>query len=928
MKHSSLFFKITVLFFVIFISCKSAEVTQQEQPPIGEEKHIHQKVIELIVNIPAENDVEEPWVNEQLTELGPDAIQSLSKMLATSSAGGDLKPRYAMNSLANYVTRSGAVAEKRAFEQAILSELRNDYSEDVKTFLFKQLRLTASNSSVPVLEHFLSDEKLYNEALRVLLIIDSPAAATAVRNALSGADVSQQIAFVKALGELQDQQAAEAILQLTNSDTYPLQRMALFSLSEIGEPGASSAFEEAISEFGGFERSEIISFYIRYAGSLQAKGYSSESERITNDVIDGNFAPYVKSSALTVRFKAEGESLTEELVQFAENSHEILARTSLKLLNTLQGDDITDYLIRLLETAAESNKRYVIEAMADRGDPASISALKSHAEQSGGETGVYALGAVFQIEGSIEPDLIMNLLDQATSDSEIIQLEALLKQLEPNVVLPAAAAAIPDISTRGKPVLIRLLTKYRAAEYKPAVINLWNGSSPELRESIFQYLAQTGDSKELEVVLDWSVEQLSDENSNLAAEAVAAIFYRSYPESERNKEFRHLYEQATIQQRRVLTYAAPQIEGIKLVDIINNSFSSDDTDLQSAAVDVLSSRNRSEFLPLLTRAIRSVSEEDASRLMDNYLQVLERSDEPFDEKSEKIEALFADLEDRNMKIVLLRKMNNINEVVALRVLRNKLNVDPEIADVAVAAMVNIFEPYLTLNQNGSLTLPTAYMAALSSEDLKTVREAIVRQEDPQKVREDKNLASHFGPAFNGTNLDGWQVIGNEEAWGVEDGLLYTDGAGSGWISTENQYDDFIVELEFQVPKGGNSGLFIRAPHEGNPAAEGLEIQILDDYADRYADLQPWQFTGSIYFEQAVSKRVTKSFGEWQSMKVHAEGSKIKVLLNGELVINTDLIRYMDNAPNHPGLLKRKGYIGLQNHGDRVYFRNISISQIE
>ena len=107
-------------------------------------------------------------------------------------------------------------------------------------------------------------------------------------------------------------------------------------------------------------------------------------------------------------------------------------------------------------------------------------------------------------------------------------------------------------------------------------------------------------------------------------------------------------------------------------------------------------------------------------------------------------------------------------------------------------------------------------------------------------------------------LTDWQQIGGRKGgWKFEDGILYTAGGGGGWLSTRQEYDNFKLELEFRVPPDGNSGVFVRAPHEGNPAYKGMEIQVLDDYAQVYANLRPSQYTGSIYDVQAPSKHATK-----------------------------------------------------------------------
>ena len=185
-------------------------------------------------------------------------------------------------------------------------------------------------------------------------------------------------------------------------------------------------------------------------------------------------------------------------------------------------------------------------------------------------------------------------------------------------------------------------------------------------------------------------------------------------------------------------------------------------------------------------------------------------------------------------------------------------------------------------------------------------------------------ADDFKPLFNGRDLSGWQpVAGAAGHWKVQDGLLYCAGGG-GWLSTTEEFDNFELELEFRVPEGGNSGVFLRAPHEGNPAYAGMEIQVLDDHAEKYADLRPTQYTGSIYDVVAASPRVTKKAGAWQKMQIRCDGPQIQVTLNGTRIVDANLDQHADKVETHPGLKRSGGHIGLQNHGSRLDYRNLRI----
>ena len=190
-------------------------------------------------------------------------------------------------------------------------------------------------------------------------------------------------------------------------------------------------------------------------------------------------------------------------------------------------------------------------------------------------------------------------------------------------------------------------------------------------------------------------------------------------------------------------------------------------------------------------------------------------------------------------------------------------------------------------------------------------------------------AQEMTPLFDGKTLTGWTGVGGREGnWVVENGLLITRGEGGGWLSSKEVYGDFHVSLEYKLQPGGNSGLFIRSPHEGDPAYTGMEIQILDDEDARYAQLMPYQYCGSVYGVEAAKRGHTKPAGQWNQMEVIAQGTHIQVRLNGATVVDTDLNNHKDAVTSHPGIERHEGYIGLQSHSEPVEFRNIKIKPLK
>lgn len=189
----------------------------------------------------------------------------------------------------------------------------------------------------------------------------------------------------------------------------------------------------------------------------------------------------------------------------------------------------------------------------------------------------------------------------------------------------------------------------------------------------------------------------------------------------------------------------------------------------------------------------------------------------------------------------------------------------------------------------------------------------------------------FEMLFNGESLHGW--VGNKTDYVVEDGMIviYPDKGGTGNLFTEKEYANFIFRFEFQLTPGANNGLGIRTPLKGDAAYDGIELQIIDNTADKYKDLDDRQYHGSVYGVIAAKRGFLKPVGEWNSQEVVYDGHNIKVILNGEVIVEANLkeARKLKTLADkkHPGLKNKKGHIGFLGHGDLVRFRNIRIKEI-
>ena len=166
---------------------------------------------------------------------------------------------------------------------------------------------------------------------------------------------------------------------------------------------------------------------------------------------------------------------------------------------------------------------------------------------------------------------------------------------------------------------------------------------------------------------------------------------------------------------------------------------------------------------------------------------------------------------------------------------------------------------------------------------------------------------------------------------MADGAIRCKPGTGGVLHTKNEYGNFVARVEFRLPAGGNNGLAIRYGGEGDPAYNGMcELQVLDNDAEQYAKLDPRQYHGSAYGMIPAKRGYLRPTGEWNFQEVTVKGSKIKVELNGSVILDGDLAdvkEIMANSP-HPGKDRVKGTFGFAGHGDAVEFRNVKIKSLD
>lgn len=171
-------------------------------------------------------------------------------------------------------------------------------------------------------------------------------------------------------------------------------------------------------------------------------------------------------------------------------------------------------------------------------------------------------------------------------------------------------------------------------------------------------------------------------------------------------------------------------------------------------------------------------------------------------------------------------------------------------------------------------------------------------------------------------------------WTVKDGVLTPGETRGTWLVSDKEYGDFVLEFEIKLTAVGNSGVALRTPMKGDPAFDGMELQVADFRYNTSAKKS--ELTGGIYRAIAPKKQVYKPT-EWNRFHIELKGTSLKVTLNDELIQDVDLSQFSEPVMRHDGSLAppikdrpKRGHIGFQHlsrNNEPVQIRNVKLQEL-
>ena len=597
---------------------------------------------------------------------------------------------------------------------------------------------------------------------------------------------------------------------------------------------------------------------------------------------------------------------------------------ALKLADRIDGSEATQQWIVKMNQMEPPAQTEILAMLGRRGDSQALPVVLEALRDRDVDVRLTAMDAAVRLGAEDALPSLLLAMRSAEEKSEIQALQSALLRLPGKETAAGAADALLTVSPACRVALLEVLGERRAADHLECVFSRTGDEDPSVRVAAIIALSHVAGETDLPRLIDL-IFNASSAIERREAQATTVSIANEIEESARMDAIAQAIEENTGERRVYLLQILPKIAGEKALTIASENTQSEEENVRIAAVQALADW---PDLSALEKLLNVYTQSDVSAQRDaarnGYTRIVEASSLAPEEKVLKLENALSIMKNDADKKTLLAALAKIRHVDALKVVETYLDNKPLCEDAAAAIVKIVCPPEAGKNGLHGIAIYNALKKAID-----VTEDALLRSEAQDYLDSIPHPDDEgFIPLFNGKDLTGW--IGDTNGYIVENDTLVCKPGGN--LYTDNEYSDFIFHFEFKLTPGANNGLGIRTPSHGDAAYVGMELQIIDNTAAVYKNIKPYQKHGSIYGVVPAKTGFLKPVGEWNFEEVIAKGRRIKVILNGETIVDADIdeasAQGTIDGHNHPGLKRDKGHIGFLGHGSRVEFRNISVKELE
>ncbi len=881
-------------------------------------------VDELLGGMPGETGQALAGACQELLGLGPDAIKSVCAMLVPTSGGADANPRFLLSGLAKHVSRGDAEEARTLVSGAFIEALDAAGDPEVKAFLIRQLQVCGDAEAVDALLTYLSDETLVEPATQALLAIRTENAVAALKAAFEGAEGPRAVTLIKALGELRVADMSDKIVPFTTSENRETRLVAYQALAEMGVPQALEPLRHAYETAAPYEKAKVISYGLTYAKRLAEAGDMETASAIC-DALMASEQDNVRCAALATLADI-GNPSAQNLLIAAMNDPSLEYRAAaLKLAGRFPTGEATRLWMTKMQEVSPEVRAEIITMLGDRGDNTASDALTRQILAEDKVVRLAAIGAATKLTGNRAVAPMLDRLRKGAEEDEIQAIKGALLRIPGRQVVKACGHALRETPPPARIALLDILKQRQAEIARREVFAQAEADDETVRMAALDALLTVAKPADVDRVVDLAIEGRSDSEKDAARTVLLSLA------SERPAPLLSAIEQHDGQARADLLPVLPAIGSDAAYHAAAAATGSSNPAVKDAGVRALSEWPSPLAMPRLLEIAKSTDNDTHHVLaLAGFLRLVPATSITDPEKIAQYKEAIEAARRKDEKVAALSGLTAIRTLESLQLAGQYLDNDELKADAALAA-AQIACPQGE-NDTGLVAAEAAPILQKAkertdSEDLRKQIDAHLATIAPPAQAAAPAAEEGFVALFNGSDLTGWE--GDIEGYAAENGELVCKPGGN--LYTVKDYANFVLRFEFKLTPGANNGLAVRVPMPAHAAYDGMELQILDDTHEKYKDLKPYQFHGSIYGIVPAKPGFLKPVGEWNAQEVIADGRHIVVTLNGEVIVDANLDEAVKDGTmdgkEHPGLARESGRLGFCGHGDVLYFRNIRVKEL-
>ena len=885
------------------------------------------KVADLLARMPADNLALASRLMEDMYALGDEGRAMICEQIVPAGKGDDLRARYAVASLTAHLSKDSVDTRKRAWESQCIQFMKSAGDREVRSFFMRQLSLTGSDMAVTALSDYVSSPEICDDAVIVLQSIGSKAAASLLYSSLSEVECPCAAQVMVALAATHPGSATDIYMKRYLGGNDAEKAAALLAIASTGAPEAYDILVDA-ARAASFRRDPggAVRALLLYAKIIGLNGEVKKMERIVNQVIDASRdqeAASQRLAAMSIITGVKGSDALGMLLEAADDPDVAIRGGALRLAAGMPGSDVTKKWINRYARVSDVAKPEILFMLGERGDELAVPLMMKALDDPSPEISAGAVAALARLQGVRAVDPLISWILKYDNDEGHRAAATALTTILDSTGMRKIAASLPGSKGNSTVTLIRLLAWSGEKSYFREVLPLTGSDDIAIRAaaiSALQALASYDDQKEIIALLDATSDRA--EVTELQRALLNAAMQGDTP---------------AIRSALILQALDSSRDRLKLIPLLAGTggeealkrvaaeFENGDAITRDVCFDALSHWSDHSAAGALISITASGNKTFGRPAFDAYMRMVSVAPLPPERKLLMIKEIapYAVAPDARAGMVAFAASLGVRQV--------EFFIAPYLSDPAEEVRNAALEALesLKLPEDEEIEQKFNGKDLTGWQDL--VDNPLTSAGMIPKELAAKEKEAGFVALFNGKNLDGW--IGNKVSYVAEEGMIVIrpgDGSG-GNLYTEKEYSDFVFRFEFQLTPGANNGLGIRTPLEGDAAYVGMELQILDNTASIYANLKPYQYHGSVYGVIPARRGFLRPVGEWNYQEVTVQGTKVKVVLNGTVIVDGDIAGAIANGTmdqkEHPGLSNSRGHIGFLGHGSVVKFRNIRIREL-